>query len=882
MKQPNKNKAKKLNVPQEDIDFIKNWYKNRKSILGMDDKPITLPKTSFNYKPKFVEEEFVDPSGRTTYGVFYPADKHIGLSPKHNELPGVVSHEVNHYIQDQFNIPDFIKYISDPIESIEGDNPKTEEYGRAQGAHGNYVLDPSEVHSRLMQFRQKSGFKPDQIITPEIYEKAIEGTDNREFFELDMFDDEQLIDLLNKTVYTGKLNEDEGVQVAKYGGILESNNMKNKKKNSNYPMYEFGTIIDNPYTDLAEHQIAIARATQKAQNNPWAKGLNLVGNMAIQYGTSMMNKGMSQGQGVSKSGFNWGNLLSQGVGAIGSIANSQQTMANGGVMGMVGANVEGDEVIETPSGEIQEMQGPSHENGGIDIFAPTGTEVFSKRLKGPDGETMAKRKIKREKTMNKVSKLLDSNPTDVALRNTYKKTRMSNEIEEAQDMAKMQLAKTLSEMVDTFAYGGKMKHYANGGTLGEDPIYGGIQYAKGYGLNQFQPYLNMYGQTPTTMNPNWADVNNRKAFQKLIGTTPDGVFGSDTLSKAQAYYAANPVQPKQAQTTTNLPTIAEGTPGVTTTNTPWDTDRDQIPNFVDINSRNGMAPAPNTPNTEIGDAGEEASWSKGLGDEFSGITLGDMIGMAGNIYSTFAPMRNTLRNRAGDTPNINAFKDYGKDTLAKLDESKQFQGSVRDQALSNLELDRSGTIRRGRNTARSINTMRALDLAADAQVNQAKAQIYNNFAQTMQSILGAEAGALADRDAKVMSGEQARDLADRQDRDNFYTQLGKDISTKGTGLQKIGYDLNKMKTRGVSTKLISELSDNFDIDSSGNITSKTTGSVTPASEYTKLSAEDKKVFNAANQAGYNISVKNGKLVYTGTDIEYDPKNPNNKYNRRGQ
>lgn len=205
-----------------------------------------------------------------------------------------------------------------------------------------------------------------------------------------------------------------------------------------------------------------------------------------------------------------------------------------------------------------------------------------------------------------------------------------------------------------------------------------------------------------------------------------------------------------------------------------------------------------------------------------GVTSGDMIGMIGQLYSTFKPMQNTLANRAGDTPNINAFKDYGKETLKKLDESKQFQNDQRDSALKDLELNRNATIKRGRNSARSVNTLRALDLAADMGVNQTKAAIYNNFAQAMQGIFGAEAAALSDRDAKVMSGEQARDLTDRQDRDNFYTQMGRDIANKGLGIQNIGKTVNDIKTRNVSEKFINQMYNDFEADAStGTINKKT-------------------------------------------------------------
>ena len=262
-----------------------------------------------------------------------------------------------------------------------------------------------------------------------------------------------------------------------------------------------------------------------------------------------------------------------------------------------------------------------------------------------------------------------------------------------------------------------------------------------------------------------------------------------------------------------------------------DKDGDGIPDYIDIDSMNPK-PKDMSFSTEIDgyslyNPNEDISYqieqnAKLIGDtdstdnsddsipnnKFGNLLegLGDAIGLYGDVYSAFQPMKNTLENRAGDTPNINAFKDFGKDALASNDASKEYVNQVRNEFLGDLELSRTGSIKRNRNSARGINTLRALDLVTDSQVNEQKENAYSSFAQQMMQILSQQTGLENAQDQAVMTGEYQRDLADRQDRDNFYTQKAKDIATKGQGIQTIGKDVNAMKQNQMMSDIINQLS----------------------------------------------------------------------------
>ncbi|MDV7394826.1 hypothetical protein RZS08_25805, partial [Arthrospira platensis SPKY1] len=96
------------------------------------------------------------------------------------------------------------------------------------------------------------------------------------------------------------------------------------------------------------------------------------------------------------------------VGMLGTLAQSYvtggmgkspfATAAYGKQIGpdLMPIEVEGEEVVETPQGQVQQIEGPSHDEGGVPMEVPQGTQVFADRVKGADGRTMAERKKRRE------------------------------------------------------------------------------------------------------------------------------------------------------------------------------------------------------------------------------------------------------------------------------------------------------------------------------------------------------------------------------------------------------------------------------------------------------------------------------------------------------
>jgi hypothetical protein len=172
------------------------------------------------------------------------------------------------------------------------------------------------------------------------------------------------------------------------------------------------------------------------------------------------------------------------------------------------------------------------------------------------------------------------------------------------------------------------------------------------------------------------------------------------------------------------------------------------------------------------------------------FTMGDMMGFAGTGIGGTAPMLTTLMNRAGDTPNINAYLNYGKQGLAEQERLKGLMGGIRDENLRDIGLKSDTQRKIARSGARGINQLRAFEQMANAQEQEMVSNVNAKYAEQMAGISKGIAGAMDARDRMTMMGREKQDLADRQDRDNFFTQLNQDFGSMGTAMQKMGKDLN--------------------------------------------------------------------------------------------
>jgi len=506
--------------------------------------------------------------------------------------------------------------------------------------------------------------------------------------------------------------------------------------------------IQSPNETLAENNIALARA-MSASNTGLTKALDVIGSTAMSTGMDMMSQGLFGGSKpvenmlpMGTSGFI--DPLTNGILPTVDMPSIQPVkFAMGGNVPGTPVEVEGQEVAQLPNGQMLEFQGPSHEQGGMPMNLPAGTDVYSKRIKDTDGKTMAKRKKQRVKNLDKLEKKSKGNGTDALLKNSLKRTKQVNNTLDALDqMIQEQIAAAVQPQQEPqqFAFGGIIPG------IGDDEIIG--------------------------------------------------------LEEAVIKSKLKPM---------DMPTHGMQFPMATPDFVPMNT----LQKVTDGHIKN--APMFQKPSSDTW--GKIQEWgSEQLKDLPTG---GDVLGMWGNLKQAYDPYNTTLQSRATDTPNVNMYKDFGKNALKTIDGMKDFATQSRDAQLKTLQEQASATSSANRSTARGINTLRALDIATDANKLNAMNQVHSQFAQQMMGILGQQAQAETQQDQVVMGGEAAADLANRQDKGAFYTQVARDQQAIGEGISRTGKSINDIKERNVNNDFLNMLSDYIDIDTkTGRITQK--------------------------------------------------------------
>lgn len=260
---------------------------------------------------------------------------------------------------------------------------------------------------------------------------------------------------------------------------------------------------------------------------------------------------------------------------------------------------------------------------------------------------------------------------------------------------------------------------------------------------------------------------------------------------------------------------------------------------IDVNKWNPMgednsniiAPPPTVPTYQTTDKYETSSplqktptettptQNNGFGVEELVPMLGNALGIYGNYKAGTADEKAYLQAKASQTANTNAYKHYGKEALKTLDESKLFAKQIGDIQRSEVELARKTATDQNRKTARGINTMRALDLASQAGANRLDMQAYAQEAQQIQQILGQEANLKQQIDQVVMSGEESRDLRDRDDKANLLNMQTRADIAKGNMYSHIGKNINDMAENSAALNAMNDAYGNFKYTPGGRLRS---------------------------------------------------------------
>jgi hypothetical protein len=669
--------------------------------------------------------------------------------------------------------------------------------------------------------------------------------------------------------------------------------------------------IPNPADALAENNKMMAEAEMTAMQNPWLPIVGIAGGLAsTAIGSGVFNKPGTTRPAVTT-------------------VDAGLTMAPMAALGMQDSEeneieVEGGEVMETPDGQVQELEGAAHEDGGIPLDnVPQGTDIFSDRLKGKDGKTMAERKMAREKKRSNLLDMISTNSTDLAVKNTAQRKmgfldkeeqedkqmqEIANQIQQLQQAANNMEVADMNPSQEEFMYGTGsqgMKYaygtgadgvteYALGGTI--DPITGKIyntwlQNSREDLLKRYSPNASSEDKMFKSTNPNI-----RKEFQTFLfgnkaGTvdgennyTIDGDFGKTTNASAKQYsdiydHYSNIFDPS-VQTDVGY---GEGGKKPGWKIEQWkkeeqrkldlEKDPSKAPSIVGAGTEMDFAPQTGNPSFDwksmpevpsevmsgkegigIADADRLASaeedaafytpgqvgtpiedlpgnmFSRGVNKMANKIGelneggfipgIGDMMKFYGNYKAGTDSMKNALENYAKTPAEVNAYKNFGKESLREVDLMKENIAGQRDFAQQKLNAQARAAKKAGASGARGINVQRALSLASDYQNIQGTNELTANVLQQLMGLQGTKADLLTKRDAMVMKGEEDKNERILKNMDAFYTAKGKAYKDQSMAVQTSGKDFNTMQMNQILLKLLQSQSPNFGITRAGEITTK--------------------------------------------------------------
>lgn len=660
-------------------------------------------------------------------------------------------------------------------------------------------------------------------------------------------------------------------------GIMKAKMNLRKKYAAGTGVNGVKNYIPNPADALAENNKMMAEAEISAMQNPWLPIVGIAGGLAsTAIGSGTLNK-----PGVTRPAVTTvdaGLTMAQGTAALG-MQDSEQSQVE----------VEGGEVMETPDGQVQELEGATHEDGGIPLDnVPQGTDFFSVRLKGKDGKTMAERKIAREKKRSNLLDMISTNSTDIAVKNTAQRKmgfldkeeqedkqmqEIANQIQQLQQAANNMEVADMNPSQEEFMYGtgSQGMKYAYGTGEEGTPPPGFIQ---GFGVNQDEYEEPLYGSA----NINNYDTDILKNIQTKIGTTPDGDWGPKSQAAFREWQKINDPE----SYATNVKKFGKNYS---------DSAKDKIKVYSNENKarktkklmgltpqgylfKNNLSPeakvetnpriaeanadaafyTPGQVGTEIGAAERLASaeedaafytpgqvgtpienlpgnmFSRGINKMANKVGelneggfipgLGDMMKFYGNYKAGTDSMKNALENYAKTPAEVNAYKNFGKESLKEVDLMKENIAGQRDFAQQKLNAQVRAAKKAGASGSRGINVQRALNLAADYQNIQGTNELTANVLQQLMGLQGTKADLLTKRDAMVMKGEEDKNERILKNMDAFYTAKGKAYKDQSMAVQTSGKDLNTMQMNQILLKLLQSQSPNFGITKSGEITTK--------------------------------------------------------------
>ena len=494
-------------------------------------------------------------------------------------------------------------------------------------------------------------------------------------------------------------------------------------------------------------------------------------------------------------------------------------------------NVEGGEILENHKGDILKIKGPKHEKGGITLDLPMNStednyNIYSDRIEGKTGKTLAREKEDREKKISRYQKHLEKFPGDIAARNTLERLIKSSKLadlnavnlqKELRETAQMGQAEINIPEEETQAQQipgpgesegmlGQLTA-ASGISTGKNPGLGGRELLDEEELLSEEDYLLSIGVNP------YAIENTGQVLSK------EGNIEEVVMTKKLKPFVSKPVEVNLNSNST----------------------------FSDLEVKN-TSPLLRTDSNTIPKSDKK---KPNLGP--SDFTSGDIIGALGMIKQGLASRRGAMNNLASLQPEVNKYKNYGRKAVEALQGNQSVADREYQRTLANNELD---TFKNNSNidtSSRGIGDKMANLVALQQIANKANANAEDAYTdKTVQN--NAEM-------AKTLQAIEDKYLAEetRVQKDNMenldaamegVTQAG---VNEGKMMAYLGKILNARKERDMTRAAINQQNLRVQIDKNGNYIvlpqeENNTQTVTPNKEAINRQLEEAKAKKEASEA----------------------------------
>jgi hypothetical protein len=196
---------------------------------------------------------------------------------------------------------------------------------------------------------------------------------------------------------------------------------------------------------------------------------------------------------------------------------------------------------------------------------------------------------------------------------------------------------------------------------------------------------------------------------------------------------------------------------------------------------------------------------EGATDFAKSFTGGDVLSLAGNLYSGIAPLLSAKGNAATDTPNENLYKGFGDEALQSLDQAGEQIAGQKTIAENKINLNATSATNTVRNQSRGINQVKAGELGVFSKTNQAMDNLYGTFSKMMMDKYYKESALKSKIGQVEAQGATAADIANRKDKDVTDSAIAAAQGNLGTAIQQTGKDLNASKLNTILTNLSGSL-----------------------------------------------------------------------------